>query len=185
MPLPDLLSLARIVAVPAIMVLVLTDGLAHNFGLAAALFTVTALTDYADGYLARRRGATTVLGAFLDSTADKLLVSGALLALLAVDRVSVCVVFIIIGREVTIMALRGLVAVENSGLVKPSIWGKLKANLQFIAIGLAMLRLPEPWGPLYFDEWVMLAAVVVTVYSGAEYMLGFRHALRSARTIRP
>ena len=180
MPLPDALSIARIVAVPAIMGLVLAEGrLDHSFGYAAVLFVVTALTDLFDGYLARRREATTTLGAFLDSTADKLLVSGVLLALLAVDRVSVWVAFIIIGREITIMALRALAAVGRT-IVKPSIWGKLKANVQFVAIALAMLRLTSPWGPLYLDEWVMIGAALITVASGAEYLMSFRRILTGA-----
>jgi CDP-diacylglycerol--glycerol-3-phosphate 3-phosphatidyltransferase len=163
--LPDLLAVLRIVMVPFIMALVVGEQYQHSFGVAAFLFVIAALTDFFDGFFARRWGITTILGGFLDSTADKLLVTGTLLALIAVDRASVWVALIIILREFIVMALRGLTAIEGE-IVKPSIWGKVKANVQFSAIFLAMMRLPDPWGPLFLDEWVMWLAAMVTVGSG-------------------
>src|SRR6476646_11204795 len=80
---------------------------------AAAVFFVAAATDWIDGRLARRWGVTTRLGAFLDTTADKLLVATALIALVSVDRASPWVAFIILGREFTILGLRA--AVESGG----------------------------------------------------------------------
>ena len=114
--------------VPIVMAL-LTSGHEHALGLAAVLFAIAAATDFFDGYLARRWGITTILGAFLDSTADKLLVSGSLIALVAIDRASIWPVLIIIMREFTVMALRGITAMEGH-MVKPSIWGKIKAIWQ-------------------------------------------------------
>lgn len=149
--------------------------LRHEDGMmvvAAVLFLVAAFTDFLDGYIARRTGQTTIIGAFLDSTADKLLVTGSLLALVAIDRVSVWAALIIIVREFVVMALRGLTAIEGH-LVRPSVWGKLKAAVQFLAIALAILRLGEPVGALFADEWVMWVAVVITVYSGWEYVSRF------------
>ncbi len=145
--------------------------------LATVLFLVAAFTDFLDGYIARRRDETTIMGAFLDSTADKLLVTGALLALVAIDRVSVWASLIIIVREFVVMALRGLTAIEGE-LVRPSMWGKLKAAVQFMAIAFAMLRLGEPLGPLYFDEWLMWLAVGITLYSGWAYVAAFWEVAR-------
>ena len=102
--------------------------------IAAVLFAIAAATDFFDGRLARRWKQTTTLGTFLDTTADKLLVSGVLMALVAVGRASAWIAFIIIGRELVIMGLRGVVSAADGTVVKPSIWGKLKANVQFLAI---------------------------------------------------
>ena len=86
---------------------------------------------------------TTTLGSFLDTTADKLLVTGVLIALVAVERVSPWIAAIIIGRELVILALRGMVAVDGE-VMPPSIWGKLKTNVQFVAIPLAIMRPGDP-----------------------------------------
>src|SRR5919199_3681258 len=142
---------------------------------AAVLFAVAALTDFADGYLARRWRVTTTLGSFLDTTADKLLVSGALIALVDVDRASSWVAVIIVGRELVIMGLRGLVAAEGV-ILKPSIWGKLKANVQFVAITLAILRPDVDLGPLLLDQWVMWAAGAITLFSAVDYLVSFSSA---------
>ena len=178
--LPNLLAVARILMTPVIMALVLAEGtIAHNYTYAVVLFVVAAVTDFLDGYFARRWNIGTVLGAFLDSTADKLLVTGSLLALIAVDRASVWVALIIIIREFTVVALRGMAALEGR-VVKPSLWGKLKANAQFVAIGLAMVRLAEPWGPFYLDEWAMWFAAAVTIASGWQYVANFWSVVRAA-----
>jgi CDP-diacylglycerol--glycerol-3-phosphate 3-phosphatidyltransferase len=157
----------RILLTPVVMALVLSGDAA---GLAMALFCLAAATDWVDGRLARRWGVTSKLGSFLDTTADKLLVSGVLIALLDVDRVSPWIVALILGREIVLMALRGLVASEGE-VMAPSTLGKLKTSIQFIAIALAILRPGDPLGGLFIDEWAMLAAAVVTVWSGADYLV--------------
>ncbi|MEX1004926.1 MAG: CDP-diacylglycerol--glycerol-3-phosphate 3-phosphatidyltransferase [Acidimicrobiia bacterium] len=178
---PDLLAVARVILVPVVMVLVRSaDRLEHAYGYAATLFVVAALTDFFDGYLARRWNLTTTLGAFLDTTADKLLVTGTLFALVSVDRVSIWAAVIIVMREFIVMALRGLVAISGS-VMAPSMWGKVKATVQFTAIGLAFLRLPEPWGPLYLDQWAMWLAVGVTIASGWQYLAVFMDTVRASR----
>jgi CDP-diacylglycerol--glycerol-3-phosphate 3-phosphatidyltransferase len=153
----------------------------HALGYAVALFALAAATDFLDGYLARRWKVESVLGAFLDTTADKLLVTGTLLALISINRVSIWAALIIVTREFMVMALRGLVAITG-GLVRPSTWGKIKAVSQFVAIGLAFLRLPERWGPMYLDQWAMWVAVIVTIASGWQYMAGFWEVVRRARS---
>ena len=171
-----LLTYLRVILVPIVMWLLLSDPFDHAYGVAAALFAFAAATDFFDGYLARRWSATTTLGGFLDTTADKLLVSGALIALVDVGRASPWVAVIIIGRELLILGLRGVVAAEGT-VFAPSIWGKLKTNVQFVAILLAILRFGDPIGPLYLDEWAMIVAVVVTVMSAVEYLTRFSSAL--------
>jgi CDP-diacylglycerol--glycerol-3-phosphate 3-phosphatidyltransferase len=165
---------SRIVLAPVIMALVLAGGDADVA--AGVLFAVAAWTDWWDGRLARRWNITTTLGSFLDTTADKLLVTGVLIALLGADRVSPWIAGIIIGRELIILGLRGAVAVDGA-MIQPSLWGKLKTTVQFVAILLAILRPGEPLGGLYIDEWAMLAAAVVTVLSAADYLQRFSSAL--------
>ena len=172
----------RAILVPVIMWLVLIgDETEHAYAIGGWLFAFAAITDFFDGFLARRWKKVTILGNFLDTTADKLLVSGVLVALVAVGRASPWIAFIIVGRELLILGLRGVVAAGGE-VMKPSIWGKLKANVQFIAITLAILRLGEPIGDLYLDQWAMLVAATVTIGSGFEYLKRFAGAIpRSAR----
>jgi CDP-diacylglycerol---glycerol-3-phosphate 3-phosphatidyltransferase len=163
-------SAMRIVLTPVVMWLVLDEGGDATELVATALFCLAAATDWVDGRLARRWGVTSKLGSFLDTTADKLLVSGVLIALLAVDRVSPWIVGLIIGRELVLMALRGVIASEGE-VMAPSMLGKLKTSVQFVAIALAILRPGEPVAGLYIDEWAMLAAAVITVASAADYLI--------------
>jgi len=171
----------RVVLVPVIMVLVLA-GPRHRYAFATAggLFVLAAVTDFVDGYLARRWRLTTTLGAFLDTTADKLLVSGVLIALVSVGRMSVWIAVIIVGREVLILGLRGVVAAAGTPF-PPSIWGKLKANTQFAGIFLAIVRYPHHLGPMFADQWVMLLVAAVTIASAAEYLVRFAPELTGRR----
>lgn len=163
----------RVVLVPIIMALIVA-GPHHRYAyvVAAVLFVFAAFTDFVDGYLARRWSLTTTLGAFLDTTADKLLVSGVLLSLVSVGRMSVWIAVIIIGRELLILGLRGVVAASGTPF-PPSIWGKLKANAQFVGITLAIIRYAHHAGPLFADQWVMLAVAAITIASAAEYVVRF------------
>lgn len=162
-------TLTRIVLTPVVMALILLGG-EDSEALAAALFFVAAATDWLDGRLARRWNVTTKLGSFLDTTADKLLVSGVLIALLGVDRASPWIVALIIGRELVLMGLRGVIASEGT-VMAPSSLGKLKTAVQFLAILLAILRPGNELGGLYIDEWAMLVAAAVTVYSMVDYLV--------------
>jgi CDP-diacylglycerol--glycerol-3-phosphate 3-phosphatidyltransferase len=159
----------RIILTPVIMGLVLT-GDEDVEPISAALFFIAAATDWFDGRLARRWNVTSKLGSFLDTTADKLLVSGVLIALLAEGRVSPWIVAIIVGRELVLMGLRGLIASEGE-VMAPSMLGKLKTSIQFLAILLAILRPGGEIGGLYIDEWAMLAAAAITVWSAVDYLV--------------
>jgi CDP-diacylglycerol---glycerol-3-phosphate 3-phosphatidyltransferase len=174
------MSLARVVlAIPVTALVLAGPSVRYCFAAAAALFTVAAATDFLDGYLARRWHRTSELGAFLDTTADKLLVSGALIALVAVGRASPWAAFIIVAREIAILGLRSVAAVGGT-VVYPSIWGKLKFNVQFVAILLAMLRYHHRIGPMYLDQWAMTVAVVVTVLSAWGYLARLPSLLKGA-----
>jgi CDP-diacylglycerol--glycerol-3-phosphate 3-phosphatidyltransferase len=163
----------RIVLTPIVMGLVLVGDGGDETGdaalLGAVLFCVAAATDWIDGRLARRWQVTTKLGSFLDTTADKMLVSGVLIALLAAGRASPWIVALIIGRELILMGVRGVIASEGE-VMAPSMLGKLKTSIQFLAIALAIVRPGDPVGGLFVDEWAMLAAAAITVWSAADYL---------------
>jgi CDP-diacylglycerol--glycerol-3-phosphate 3-phosphatidyltransferase len=166
------LTYLRIALTPAVMALVLLDR-PWTAVPAATLFAAAALTDFLDGRLARRWARTSALGNYLDTTADKLLVAGALFALVAVDRCSPWLAALIVGREVMILGLRGAVSASDGTVVTPSWMGKAKANAQFVAITLAIWRPEVVLGGRYLDAWAMLVAAVVTVASAGDYLRRF------------
>ncbi len=163
----------RIVVCPVIMALLLS----HDSTPAVVLFLIAAATDWFDGRLARSWGVTTKLGSFLDTTADKLLVTTTLIALVAVHRASPWVTLVIVAREFTILGLRA--AVAAGGLqFETSMLGKWKATVQFVAIALAILRPDVTIGDAYLDQWAMVIAAAVTAWSGADYLARSSAALR-------
>jgi CDP-diacylglycerol--glycerol-3-phosphate 3-phosphatidyltransferase len=164
----------RILLVPVVMALVLADGDPRGGAATAAfvLFVLAALTDYLDGYLARRWRVTTTLGSFLDTTADKLLVSGVLVALVEVGRASAWITVLIVGRELVILGLKGATAADGT-VIAPSLLGKLKTTVQFVAIGLAIVRPGGEVLGLHVDEWCMLAAAAITLASAIDYLARF------------
>ncbi len=175
------LSLARMVlGVPVIAFILLGPTAGYCFVIAAVLFTVAAATDFLDGYLARRWHSTSDLGVFLDTTADKMLVSAALIALVAIGRASPWAAAVIVWRELAILGLRAAAAASGT-VVYPSIWGKLKFNVQFVAILLAILRYQHRIGPMYLDEWAMTVAAVVTVLSAWSYLSRLPALLKGTR----
>jgi CDP-diacylglycerol--glycerol-3-phosphate 3-phosphatidyltransferase len=175
---PNALAIFRIAMVLPIMAFTRADQVENHYVIAAALFVVASFTDFLDGYWARRTTGGTVLGAFLDTTADKIMVTGTLLALVSVDRISIWPAAIIIFREFTVMALRGVVA-QRGGLIAPSTWGKIKAFTQYAAIFSAFLRLADRWGPWYLDQWLMLIAVLATIGSAWGYVSAFWSVIRT------
>ena len=164
----------RIFAVPLVMALVLSG----SYSAAGIVFVAVSSTDWFDGRLARRWNVTTKLGSFLDTTADKLLVTGALVALVAVDRASPWLAIVIIGREFMLLGLRAVVASTGTHL-EPSTLGKWKTTVQFAAIALAMFRPDVTIAGAFLDEWALVLAAIVTVWSGVEYFARFSASLRA------
>jgi CDP-diacylglycerol--glycerol-3-phosphate 3-phosphatidyltransferase len=165
---------ARILAMPVVMGLVLS----HSWTSAAIVFLAASSTDWFDGRLARRWNVSSRLGSFLDTTADKLLVTGVLVALVAVGRASPWLSMVIIGRELTLLGLRAAVAAQGLH-VEPSMLGKWKATVQFIALTLVILRPDVTIAGAFLDQWLLAVAALVTVGSGIDYFVRFSSALRS------
>jgi CDP-diacylglycerol--glycerol-3-phosphate 3-phosphatidyltransferase len=174
------ITLVRIAMIPVLLGLLAgADGRPGRLLAAAVVFLVASLTDFLDGWLARRWQQVTDLGSFLDTTADKLLVTGALLGLLVLGQVDVWVAFVVIAREIVLLGLRA-VAAASAVVVSASIWGKLKFNVQVVGITLAILRPPVRLGGLWLDEWAMLVVAVVTAVSAVDYFSRFGDLLSPA-----
>jgi len=178
---PNLLTLLRILLIP---VLVIVFYLPFNWThLAAALvFIFGALTDWADGWVARRFGQYSEFGAFLDPVADKLTVSTALLLIVQKDP-SVFMALtaaVIVGREITISALREwMSAIGHSGRVKVAWIGKIKTIVQMVAISLLLYREALFGLPVYLIGEVLIgAAAVLTLWSGLGYVRAAWPAMR-------
>ena len=172
--LPTLLTWARIVAIPLIVgVYALPlDAPTRNL-IATAMFIVFAVTDWADGWLARRLNQTSSFGAFLDPVADKFLVCAALLVLVELDRVHALVALVIIGREIAISALREWMAqIGASRSVAVHMLGKVKTTVQMVAIPF-LLYDGALFGVIDTRVWgtvLIYAAAVLTIWSMVYYL---------------
>jgi cardiolipin synthase len=146
----------------------------YEQGIAAStVFIVAAVTDWFDGFLARRWNQTSAFGAFLDPVADKLMVAGALLVLVQLDRVNAAVAFVIIGREIAISALREWMAqIGASKSVAVSSLGKIKTTAQMTAIPMLLFneQLLFEINAGYWGQWLLLVAAVLTVWSMFYYL---------------
>jgi CDP-diacylglycerol--glycerol-3-phosphate 3-phosphatidyltransferase len=172
---PNVLTMLRIVAVPVIVVALL-DETPHGDALAAAVFTLAAVTDGLDGYIARRREQITTFGKLMDPLADKLLIVAALIALVSLDRVAAWIAMVIIARELAVTGLRSLAA--EKGVVIAASWlGKVKTALQVAAIIALIVWDPAPLAV----ELLVYLAVAVTVISGADYFFGLRRRIEEHR----
>jgi CDP-diacylglycerol--glycerol-3-phosphate 3-phosphatidyltransferase len=174
---PNTLTSFRIAAIPAIVVLMYFPNRLCTL-LAGVLFAAAAITDYLDGYLARTRGLETNLGKVMDPVADKLLVSSAFIMLVYLHWVPAWVVCVIIGREMAVTGLRNIIA-EHREDVSASWLGKYKTGFQIAAIIPLLIHYPflglnsQAIGNLFL--W---AALVFTLWSGADYFIKFRRLLQ-------
>ncbi len=170
---PTLLTWARILAIPLIVgVFYLPLPIEFRNTTATLMFILVALTDWLDGYLARRLNQTSSFGAFLDPVADKFLVCAALLVLLELGRVNALVALVIIGREIAISALREWMAqIGASRSVAVHMIGKLKTASQMAAIAFLLFDAPV-WGldVRFWGQLLMYGAVVLTIWSMVYYL---------------
>lgn len=172
--LPTLLTWARIVAIPLIVgVFYLPMDAASRNLIATVMFVVFALTDWLDGWLARKLDQTSAFGAFLDPVADKFLVCASLLVLVKLDRVDVLVALVIIGREIAISSLREWMAqIGASRSVAVHMLGKLKTATQMTAIPF-LLYDGALFGVIDTRIWgtvLIIVASVLTIWSMVYYL---------------
>jgi CDP-diacylglycerol--glycerol-3-phosphate 3-phosphatidyltransferase len=165
---PNALTVARVFAIPPLVVLVLQsqDG---SSATAAALFGAAALTDALDGHLARSRGLVTTFGKVADPIADKLLVGAALVSLVAMDRLAAWIAAVIMARELAVSGLRAVAGREGL-VISASRFGKAKMLLQVITI-IALIAAPDV--EALWLQGLVYATVAVTVASGLDYFIAF------------
>lgn len=172
--LPTLLTWTRVLAIPLLVAVFYLPMSVHAQNVVAtALFVAAAITDWLDGWLARRWGQTSAFGAFLDPVADKLIVCVALVMLVALGRVDAIVAAIIVGRELTISALREWMAQigARTSVAVHSI-GKFKTIAQLVAIPMLLYDRPL-FGVLdthAVGTWLIYAAAILTVWSMTYYL---------------
>ncbi len=170
---PNTLSLIRVFLAPLVLLFLslriskpVSESLPEvSWGdvLAAAVFIVASITDAFDGYIARKYKLVTTLGKFIDPLADKVLVIAAMLALIELGRLPAWIVMVIITREFIVTGLR-LVAAAEGVVIAASKGGKLKTCFQIAALIMLILNIPG-------GMWLMWAAMILTVWSGMEYLI--------------
>jgi cardiolipin synthase len=173
---PILLTWLRVAMIPMVVgVFFLPDGwltMEESGMISSAIFVIAAITDWFDGFLARRWNEVSAFGAFLDPVADKLLVAGVLLLLLQLDRTNFVIAFIIIGREITISALREWMAqIGASKSVAVSSIGKIKTAAQMVAIPMLLYGQPiSSLDILWLGQHLLEIAAILTIWSMLYYL---------------
>lgn len=174
--LPNLLTWLRIILIPLFVGIFYFEKSwvsASNQNLVATvIFTAAAITDWLDGWLARKLNQTSAFGAFLDPVADKLMVAAALIVLVQIERVDAIIALIIIGREITVSALREWMAkIGKAKSVAVSFLGKIKTVSQMIAIPLLLYHdRIGAMDPQRIGTWLIYIAALLTLISMAYYM---------------
>ena len=182
MNLPNILTLSRIAAVPLVVILLLFESKQNCFW-AAVIFTAASITDWLDGYLARKWGIVTILGKFLDPLADKLIVMAALIMLIPLDRVPAWAVFVVLARELIVSGIRSIASSEGI-VIAASDLGKYKTIFQMVAIVGLLLHYRYYWFfgvqfdflyPSLHNSGIFLfyISLFLTVWSGGDYFIKF------------
>jgi CDP-diacylglycerol---glycerol-3-phosphate 3-phosphatidyltransferase len=173
----NIITIIRIIMVPFVLVILLTE-MQNKEIIALAIFVTASITDAIDGYIARRFNQVSALGKFLDPLADKFLVSAALIALVYLQEVETWAAAIIIFREIFISAFR-LYFLVNDASFSASLAAKTKTTFQIVAISLLLLYRKLPYAHYFFKfaTAILYIAIFLTIYSGAEYVIRFRRSL--------
>ncbi|MDO5382195.1 MAG: CDP-diacylglycerol--glycerol-3-phosphate 3-phosphatidyltransferase [Eubacteriales bacterium] len=170
MNLPNKLTILRTIMIPVFLVFLYIPNLGMTGSIvAAAVFIFASITDFLDGYIARKHNLVTNFGKFMDPLADKLLVCSALIALVDLNRIDAWIVIIIIAREFIISGFR-LVASDNGVVIAASYWGKFKTTFQMIMIILLVLDLDYPYSNVVNLVFVYIA-LALTVISLIDYIV--------------
>jgi CDP-diacylglycerol--glycerol-3-phosphate 3-phosphatidyltransferase len=190
--LPNLITMGRILTIPAILAFIDNYSPVRSF-IATCIYLVSGLTDSLDGWLARRRKQVSVLGKFLDPLADKLMVSSVLVYLTAMDRVPPWLTAVLLAREFMVTGLRAIAASEGL-IIAAKEQGKQKTALQLIGTMFCLLHFRYPvWGLEHVtiaDEKLLIdfhavgiytlgLSLVMSIVSGLDYFLGFVRAVQA------
>lgn len=173
------LTLSRVLMIPLIMISLLFDGKLAAF-IACILFSIASITDWVDGYLARKQHTVSTLGKFLDPLADKLLIMATMIMLIPLDRIDAWIVIVILAREIAITGLRSIAASENI-VIDASNLGKFKTGFQIAAlIGLTMHYEYYSFDFHFCGTILLWIALAFTLWSGWDYIKQFKGLLVEA-----
>ena len=167
MNLPNKLTTFRVVLIPFFIFFLMTELIPFSKWIALAIFCIASLTDFFDGYLARKWNMVTNFGKFMDPLADKLLVCSAIIAFTAMDRMPAWIVIIIVAREFIISGFR-LIAAEKGVVIAASYWGKFKTASQMFMIILFIINIDALFIP---GQVLMYIALALTVISLIDYII--------------
>ena len=172
MNLPIGLTITRIVAVPLLILFLISSSRVHAL-IAVGIFVLAAITDWADGFFARRRNEVTTLGTLLDPIADKLLVASALVSLVTIDKIAAWIVVVIIGRELAVTGLRAVAA--GVGVIVPaSRMAKWKTVSQYVAITMLIMEKGFESPAFHLAAVAVLwGALALTIVSAVDYFWRF------------
>ncbi len=184
--LPNILTLCRIASVPIVVGLLFSDSREMGF-YAALIFSAASVTDWLDGYLARKWEIVTVMGKFLDPLADKLIVMAALIMLIPLGRVPAWAVFLIIARETLVTGLRSVASSEGI-VISASDLGKYKTIFQMVAIIALLLHYDYYWffglrwelfhvNMQFVGSFFFYISFALTMWSGGDYLYKFFRVL--------
>ena len=175
MNLPNKLTILRVIMIPFFVVCLLMDKGAATEIAALVLFAVASITDFLDGYIARKYNLVTNFGKFMDPLADKLLVCSAMICLIELGRLPAWIVIIIIAREFIISGFR-LVASDNGIVIAASYWGKFKTVSQMFMI---MLLILHPEGTVFFwlEQILIYVSLILTIVSLMDYIMKNKQVL--------
>lgn len=173
--LPNKISIVRICMTPVFMYLLLSDWIPNNRILAVLVFVLASFSDSVDGHIARKYNMITLFGKFLDPLADKILITAALVCMIQLGLCNPWFAVIIIAREFIVTSFR-IVAASRNVVMAADIWGKIKTTLQIVAVIYVLIE------DSYFSfkgagQYLLLLAVVVTVYSGYNYIAKNWHVI--------
>ena len=182
---PNALTMGRIVLIPLVLWFV-SEGTPRGAILAAHTWGALAITDFLDGFLARKWGIESVVGKFLDPLADKLLVMALLVYLVPMGRIPAWIVVVLLGREIAVTGLRSIASSEGIVIAAGS-GGKWKTAIQMVGVLLLILHFPHRVLPFYphpvdlnvVGQWLMLISVVLSLTSGIEYTAVFANAIEA------
>lgn len=170
---PNYLTISRVAMIPLIMFFLFFEGKFASF-MACVIFIIASITDWYDGYLARKEHSVTSFGKFLDPLADKLLVMATMIMLIPLDRIDAWIVVLILGREITITGLRGIASAEGI-VIAASPLGKYKTGFQIAAlIGLTMHYTYYGFNFQFWGTLLLWIALALTLWSGFDYMKKFK-----------
>ncbi len=189
MNLPNKLTLIRVILVPVFLFFFLFTGIPGHYTIAFVVFVAASLTDFLDGYLARKNNLVTTFGKFLDPLADKMLVTCALLCLMDVKLCPMLVVAIIILRDTAVNALRLLAASEDGLVIAAAQSGRVKTAMQMIVTCILLFVLGiSDFYPAVMGNWFTIASQIacwilaaITLYSGIEYLYKNRHVFLQSK----